>query len=118
MQNVLSLISAERSRSKGARSRLLFRPFEICLEPVQDFDGVRGIRADPAVVNMFDGERIEVVPPFASLALGNDEVGLLEHLKVLHHGTAVESGEMLAKRTRRGWLIPQDIEHRASNRGC
>src|SRR5688572_12727131 len=71
--------------------------FELALELRQTRRREGRVRADPALVDLVDGQRIEVVPPLASLARRDHQVRLFEHLQMLHHRAAVELREQGAQ---------------------
>src|SRR5690606_4959339 len=74
-----SLATEARGR-KGLRALTLCRSgSEAVAQPVQRVDGMGRVAGDPAVVEIADGQGIEVVPALAALALGDDEIGVLEH---------------------------------------
>ncbi len=77
---------------------------------------MRRVFADPAVMDLLDRKRVEVIPALPSLALGNDEVSLLEDLQMLHHGAAVHIGKSIAQCARRLGCFLQPIEHLAPPR--
>ena len=68
-------------------------PFQIGLQPVEQADRAGGIGADPAVVDMLDRQRVQMVPPLPPLALDDHQLRLLQHLQMLHHRAAVEVRE-------------------------
>src|SRR3546814_15788188 len=80
----------------------LFRSFFFrlprLLEPRQPCRRRGGVGADPAVVDILDRHCVEMVPPLAPAALGDDESGIFQHFQMLHHRAAIEFGEMRAQR--------------------
>lgn len=63
--------------------------FQVCLQSVENGHRMRGIIADPKLVNLLDRQRIEIVPALASRPDDDDQVGLFQHLQMLHDGTAI-----------------------------
>src|SRR5215217_8197790 len=89
---------------------------QVRFQPVEHLHRPAGIGADPAVVDMLDRERIEMVPPLAPLALDDHEIRAFQDLQVLHHGAAVERPESVAQLARGLRLIFQCIENIAAGR--
>lgn len=75
-----------------------------------DIDGVVGVFVDPTVVDVADGDGVQVIPPEASLFLCDDKSGFFEHAEVLHHGTAVELFEMRADVAGGHRVVAQKVE--------
>src|SRR5436309_252302 len=89
---------------------------QIRLEPVEDADGVAGILTDPAVVDLLDRQRVEMVPALAPLALCDDQIGLFEYLEMHHHRAPVHVRESLAERAGGLRQILQPVEQLAPAR--
>jgi hypothetical protein len=76
--------------------------FEMLLEVAESLEAVAFVFADPAFVDVVDGDGVEVVELFAAVPDGGDEVGVLEEAEVLGDGLAghvevrAEGGEGLA----------------------
>ena len=51
------------------------------------------MRADPAVVNILNRHRVQMIPAFAAATFGDDQPRLLQHPQMHHHGGAIEFGE-------------------------
>ena len=64
--------SADRQPDAGSRSAL-----SVAMRSTAE----RGVVADPAVVDLLDRHDVEVVPALAALALGDHQVGVLEHAR-------------------------------------
>ena len=73
-----------------------------------------GVFVDPTVVDVADGDGVQVIPPESSLFLCDDEARFLEHAKVLHHGTAVEPFEMRADVAGGHCVVAQKVENLTS----
>src|SRR5215212_7196695 len=93
-------------RPEALRAALL----QVVLEAGEQFDVVDCVGADPAVVDLLDGQRVEVVPAEAALAPDDDQAGLLQDAEVLHDRAAVELGEVAAEVARRAGLRLEQVE--------
>ena len=76
----------------------------------------RGVRADPAIVDVLDRHRVQMIPPFAAAPLGDHQPRVLQHLQMLHHRAAVDVGEMAAQRAGRQRLVLEIIEDLSPDR--
>ena len=85
-------------------------PLELTLQLGKPAGRRRRVGPDPAFVNFLDGNGVEVIPPLAPLAHRDHQIRFLEHLQMLHHGAAIELGEVRAKRARRQRLVAQIVE--------
>ena len=97
------------------RTSALLR-FDRLFEPRQPRARGGGVGADPAVVDVLDRYRVEMIPALAAAALGDDEPCILEHLEMLHHRAAVDIGEMDAQRARGQRLVLQIVQYLAPDR--
>jgi hypothetical protein len=68
------------------------------------------VAADPAIVDLFDRQRTEVVPAHPSLAFHDDQVCAFENAEVLHHRATVELGKAPANVAGGQRLDFQEIE--------
>lgn len=73
-----------------------------------------GVFVDPAVVDVADGDGVQVIPPEASLFLCDDKSGFFEHAEVLHHCAAVEPFEMRADVAGGHCVVAQKVENLTS----
>lgn len=88
--------------------------FHLALHAREQIDRARGIMADPAIVDVLDGKRVNVIPALASLALYDDEIRFLEHAQVLHDCASVQAAKVAAEISRRSRLIFQQIKNFSS----
>ena len=65
-------------------------------------NGVGRIVPDPAIINMLDRQRIEIVPALPTAFMGDDQIRLFEDFEMLHHGAPVELRETGAQIA--GWV--------------
>lgn len=72
---------------------------------------MEGVAADPAVIDFLDGQRVDVVPAMAALALHDHKIGAFQHAQVLHHSTAVQILKVFADISGGSRLVPQQVEH-------
>jgi hypothetical protein len=64
-----------------------------------------GVPGDPAVVDLPDRDRIEVVELLAALLVGDDQVRPLEDPEVLHHTEAGHLGERVDEGAERPTVV-------------
>src|SRR5437870_11533349 len=81
-----------RSRKSPSISAL-----EIALHPRQKIDGARRVAADPPIEDLFDRQRIEVVPAQAPFTFHDDQVRALEDIEMLHDRAAIEARKSFAE---------------------
>ena len=78
----------------------------------------RGVGADPAVVDVLDRHRVEVIPAFAPAAFGDDQPRIFQHFEMLHDSASVDVAEVAAQRARGERLILERVEDLASDVRC
>lgn len=88
--------------------------FQFLTESTEEADRRGGVLADPPVVYVPDGERVQVVPPLAALALDDHEPGALQDPEVLHHGAPVELVELIAQVSGGAGLVLEQVEETAT----
>src|SRR5688500_18759712 len=76
----------------------------------------RGVRAGPALVDLVDRQRIEVVPAFAPLARRDHQVRFLEHFQMLHDRAAIELRKQAAQHAGGQGLVAQLVEDLPADR--
>jgi len=90
--------------------------FQISFQAVQQGDRIRSIAPDPALMNMFDRQGIEIIPALATNPTHEHKVSFFQHSQMLHHRAPVELAELRAEVTRRLRCIFQRIHHASPDR--
>lgn len=73
-----------------------------------------GELGDPAVVDLADRHRVQVMDLLPTVAPRRDEVGLLEHLQVLHHAEARQLGQFVAELSEREAVVAEQTVEQAT----
>jgi hypothetical protein len=84
--------------------------FHFALHTRQKVDCADRVTADPAVVDVLDGKRVDVVPALASPAFYDDQIRALKHAQMLHDGASVQAAKVIAEIPGGSWLIFQEIK--------
>src|SRR5918993_4735295 len=104
-------------KCRSCNSFLLWcRPLELAFQLRHARRRPRRVRADPALVDLVDRQRIEVVPALASLARGDHQVRLFEHFQMLHHRAAIELRKQAAQHAGGQRLVAQLVEDLSADR--
>ena len=85
-------------------------PLEILFQTRQHRDGALRVRSDPAFMDGVDGQRVEVIPALPPAPFGDDQVGVFQHLQMLHHGASVDVLKQGAQLPRGQRLIAKRVE--------
>ena len=74
---------------------------ERLLKMTQLVCGIAREGTDPALMDLLDGNDVQVVPTLSAAALDDDEIGIGEHRQMLHHRAAIQLRVLIAKGTGR-----------------
>ena len=89
---------------------------DIILKASEQGDRAFCMWADPALVDLLEGDGVQMVPTLPSTPDGDDQFRLFQHPQMLHHRAAVELGKMRAERAGGQRLVPQIVEDLAADR--
>jgi len=82
---------------RGGRARLRDLALTHPLEAAQHRGRIGGVRADPALMDPMNGQRVEMIPALAAAPLDDHQPRLFENLQMLHHRTSVELRHQFAE---------------------
>src|ERR1043165_3203104 len=90
--------------------------FNLALHASKNVDSSCCIIAYPAIVELFDRKRVDIVPAVASLSLYNDQFCIFQNPQVLHYGAAVQLAKVLAQLSGSPGLVPKHVKNLAPAR--
>src|SRR3546814_14033692 len=91
----------QRTEGRGGDAPAFLLRFDRLFEAREPRRRGSRVGADPAVVDVLDRHRVEMVPAFAAAAFGDDEAGILRLPPMLHPRSAVDVGKTAAQRAGR-----------------
>jgi hypothetical protein len=94
--------------------RSLAAGFNVPLEPKEGRGGGRFLAAHPALIDLAEGDSVEMVPDLPPLLSRKDQAGTLEHAEVLHDGKPREAGDRRGELTGRCGAATEKVDQSAT----